>query len=60
VFNDHSGIICSLNFFNIPTYGKYPEPYRRGLVSASDDGTIVIYFEQDYSINSLLKLNTDY
>jgi len=43
-------MIVSLNFFTIPTRGKFPEPFRKGLVSASDEGTIIIYFEQDYSI----------
>ena len=42
--------ICSLSFFNIPIKGKDASENLRGLASASDDGTIMIYFERDYSI----------
>jgi len=53
VFSDHEGTICSLSFFNIPIKGKAASENLRGLASASDDGTIMIYFERDYRKNLL-------
>lgn len=48
-FNDHEGIVCSVNFFSMPVTNKPGEQHRRGVVSAADDGTIMVYFEDDYS-----------
>jgi len=52
VFKDHAGVVCSLNFFSVPVYVKGERRLKRGLASASDDGTIKIYFEDDFVNNN--------
>ena len=48
VFNDHAGVVCSLNFFRIPAGKDRPGEFQAGLASASDDGTVKIYFQDDF------------
>jgi len=50
VFKDHNGVVCSLSFFKVTSGGKNSGVYKSGLASASDDGTVKIYYEENYSI----------
>jgi len=58
VFKDHKGVVCSLNFFNVPFYNNGERKLRKGLASASDDGSIKIYFEEDFSKINACELST--
>jgi len=59
VFSDHNGVVCSLNFFKIPLGPKESGGFKSGLASASDDGTVKIYFEEDFGL-FLLRFNSLY
>ena len=49
MFKDHQGVVCSLNFFKVTSGNKDSGVYKSGLASASDDGTVQIYYEENYS-----------
>lgn len=50
MFNDHEGVVCSLNFFKVPVGDRYCGVFKVGLASASDDGTVKIYYEEDFGM----------
>ena len=49
MFKDHTDDICSLNFYCDSQKIDNEIENKYVLASASDDGTIKLYFEEDYS-----------